>query len=184
MHARKCRMLYGTAGAAPSRNARTRCTCCCVALFFAGERAQLVAAVRAAMPRHVLEWVGAMGAHPDRWLSLLLDGELDGVPYAEVYGRSVKAIRAFRGFWRDDLYRRQCYRVIAARADLRRAVRPILVDIQKQLAEAAGYRVGLLLMSGRRDDAGNPVVPMEHTRAHYGHEGADTPSLDAFCIYT
>ena len=109
--------------------------------IFAGERAQLVAAVRAAMPRHVLEWAGAMGAHPDRWLALLLDGELDGVPYAEGYGRSVKAIRGFRGFWRDDLYRRQCYRVIAARADLRRAVRPILVDIQKQLAEAAGYRV-------------------------------------------
>ena len=47
-------------------------------------------------------------ANPGRWLALLLDGELQGVPYAEAYGRSLKAIRAFPNFWRLRGYRQAC----------------------------------------------------------------------------
>ena len=56
---------------------------------FAAERALLVAAVHAALPPAVSVWAGTTAAHPERWLALLLDGELQGVPYAEAYGRSV-----------------------------------------------------------------------------------------------
>jgi hypothetical protein len=108
---------------------------------FASDRLELVAAVRTTMPAAVVEWAGEMIAHPRRWLALLLDGRLTGVPLAEVYGRSVKAVRIFRRFRLDERYRMGCYRVFRARAALRRAARPILVRIQERLAEVAGYRV-------------------------------------------
>jgi hypothetical protein len=108
---------------------------------FAAERAQLVAAVHAALSPEVSAWAGTMAVHPERWLALLLDGELQGVPYAEAYGRSLKAIRAFPNFWRLRGYRQACYKVVSARAALRRAVRPTLVSIQCRLAVDAGFRI-------------------------------------------
>ena len=108
---------------------------------FAAERAQLVAAVHAALSPAVSAWAGTMAAHPERWLALLLDGELQGVPYAEAYGRSLKAIRAFPNFWRLRGYRQACYKVVSARAALRRAVRSTLVSIQCKLAVDAGFRI-------------------------------------------
>ena len=79
--------------------------------------------------------------NPGRWLALLLDGELQGVPYAEAYGRSLKAIRAFSNFWRLRGYRQACYMVVSARAVLRRTVRSTLVSIQCKLAVDAGFRI-------------------------------------------
>ena len=38
-----------------------------------------------ALPPEVSGWAGSMVANPERWLALLLDGELQGVPYAEAY---------------------------------------------------------------------------------------------------
>ena len=37
-------------------------------------------AVHAALPPEVSGWAGSMVANPGRWLALLLDGELQGVP--------------------------------------------------------------------------------------------------------
>ena len=71
----------------------------------------------------------------------MLDGELQGVPYAEAYGRSLKAIRAFPNFWRLRGYRQACYKVVSARAALRRTVRSTLVGIQCKLAVDAGFRI-------------------------------------------
>jgi hypothetical protein len=110
---------------------------------FPVERAQqlLVAAVHAALPPEVSGWAGSMAANPERWLALLLDGDPQGVPYAEAYGRSLKAIRAFPNFWRLRGYRQACYKVVSARAALRRAMRPTLVSIQCRLAVDAGFRI-------------------------------------------
>ena len=82
-----------------------------------------------------------MAANPERWLALLLDGELQGVSYAEAYGRSLKTIRAFSNFWRLGGYRQACYKVVSARAAFRRVVRPTLVSIQCKLAVDAGFRI-------------------------------------------
>ena len=71
-----------------------------------------------------------MVANPERWLALLLDVELQGVSYVEAYGRSLKAIRACPYFWRLCGYRQDYYKVVSARAALRRTVRPTLVSIQ------------------------------------------------------
>ena len=73
--------------------------------------------------------------------SPLLDGELKGVPYAEAYGSSLKAIRAFPNLWRLRGYRQACYKVVSARAMLRRTVRSTLVSIQCKLAVDAGFRI-------------------------------------------
>jgi hypothetical protein len=109
---------------------------------FAVERAQLVAAVHAALPPEVLGWAVLMAANPEHCLALLLDGELQGVPYAEAYGRSLKAIRAFANCWRLRGYRQACYKVVLARAALRHAVRSTLVSIQcSRLAVDAGFRI-------------------------------------------
>ena len=52
-----------------------------------------------------------MAADPERLIALLLDGELQGVPYAGAYGCSLQAIRAFPNFWRLRGYRQACYKV-------------------------------------------------------------------------
>ena len=45
---------------------------------FTTERAELVAAVRRHMPRHVVAWAGSMEAHQTGGLRSMLDGELQG----------------------------------------------------------------------------------------------------------
>ena len=99
-------------------------------------------AVRQHMPAAVVRWAGRPREHPKRWLALLLDGEVEGVPFAEAYGRSVKAIRAFKGFWGQTRgakrYRRALYDIVNARKQMRGAVRGALVDIMETLRQEAG----------------------------------------------
>ena len=107
---------------------------------YAAQRSALVEAVRKNIPHAVLSQVGRPEDSPREWLALLLDGELQGVPFAEVYGRSLKAVRGFKGFWRPEraAFRRDCYKIVESRRRLRTATRPILVDIMRDLERRAG----------------------------------------------
>ena len=107
---------------------------------YAEQRRALVRAVSECMPRDVVAWAGSLEDNPQGWLALLLDGELEGVPMAEIYGRSLKAIRGFKGFWRRgrEEFRRECYAIVHRRQRLRAAVRPELVSIMRDLERRAG----------------------------------------------
>jgi hypothetical protein len=129
-HCRRC----GAAECDDSEHVLLRCRA------FRRERRELRRAVRRCMPRCVVEWAGRPREHPDRWLALILDGELNGLPFAEAYGRSVQAIRRFKGLWRSKVYRQRCYAVVRARKELRGEVRATLVAIMRQLEEAQGIR--------------------------------------------
>ncbi len=79
------------------------------------ERALMEAAVRETMPAAVLAWLGTPWTRPERWVALWLDGEIEGVPFAEAYGRSTRSIRAFHGF---ESNRRAYMVIITARTTL------------------------------------------------------------------
>jgi hypothetical protein len=104
---------------------------------YAAQRASLVAAVQATMPANVIAWAGSIADHPDRWVALWLDGELEGLPYAEAYGRDRRAIHGFRDFQRSK-WQYMC--VMRTRAQLRRAVSAILVAILDDRARRAGFK--------------------------------------------
>ena len=59
----------------------------------------MVALVREFMPESLLDWLGSIVDHPERWVAIFLDGEIDhegsaeDVRAAEVYGRSKRAYR-------------------------------------------------------------------------------------------
>ncbi|MBM3273262.1 reverse transcriptase family protein [Candidatus Kaiserbacteria bacterium] len=108
---------------------------------FAAPRAEMMSAVERCMPPSVRTWAGELAEHPDRWMALLLDGELEGVPFSECYGRSTKAIRSFKGFWSASRagYRKACHNVISARKRLRESIRHHLVAISRDLANRCGF---------------------------------------------
>lgn len=102
------------------------------------ERALMVAAVRETMP-HLVAWLGTPWDNPGRWVAVWLDGELDGVPGAEAYGRSTRSIRGFRGFRR----RKDEYlSIIKARATLRRRLRASIVRLVNARSKEDGYPLG------------------------------------------
>jgi len=111
---------------------------------FDEERAQMMAAARENLDSSVIEWAGNPEQHPVRWLAVLLDGEMTGaegvVPNVKCYGRSLKAIRGFKGFWRHGkaAWRRACYDVVKARQALRKALRKPLVKIARELERRSG----------------------------------------------
>jgi hypothetical protein len=98
--------------------------CCPV---YAQQRQVMVDAVRRCMPADVVLWAGGLDEHPERWVTLWLDGEIDGgVPAAEAYGRDRRAVRLFGEYvWRREEY----VEVLRCRAALRHAVRAPLTSI-------------------------------------------------------
>ena len=103
---------------------------------YAAETALMIAAVRECMPPEVVAWAGNPGDHPDRWVSLLLDGELAGVPFAEAYGRDRRAVRAFTNFrWNKAGY----LEVLRVREALRARLRAPLTSIMSHRARRSGY---------------------------------------------
>ena len=102
-------------------------------------RYEMVAAVRETLPPDVLEWLGSPYENPERWAAVWLDGELEGVPYAEAYGRSTRAIRAFRDFER---YKEHYLGIIRMRTTLRRRMRRWIVALVERGPRRAGTRGG------------------------------------------
>ena len=75
----------------------------------------------------------------ERWVAIWLDGEIEGVPSAEAYGRSTRSIRAFRGFESD---RRAYMAIITARTTLRRRLRASIVRLVDVRSKEGGYPRG------------------------------------------
>ena len=69
-------------------------------------------------------------------MALILDGELDGVPYAESFGRDRRDVKCFRAF---STHRRAYLEVLRRRALLRAAVREPLVSIVTRRSRQSGY---------------------------------------------
>ena len=108
----------------------------CRCPIYAAQRAALIAAVHHTMPAHVIAWAGDIADHPDRWVTLWLDGELEGLPYSEAYGRDRRAIRKFRNF---EQSRRHYLDIMHSRAALRAEIRAPLVAILDDRAQRAGH---------------------------------------------
>ena len=104
--------------------------------LYSAERVRMFAAVRETMSSEVLGWAGAPGSFPKRWVALVLDGELDGVPYAEVFGRERRAVQRFRAF---RTHRWAYLEALRRRASLRAAVREPLVSIVTRRSKQSGY---------------------------------------------
>ena len=105
--------------------------------LYSAERVRNFAAVRETMSGEVLGfWAGAPGSFPKRWAALVLDGELDRVPYAEAFGRERRAVQHFRAF---RTHRRAYLEVLRRRASLRAAVREPLVSIVTRRSKQSGY---------------------------------------------
>jgi Reverse transcriptase (RNA-dependent DNA polymerase) len=103
------------------------------------ERALMEAAVRETMPAAVLAWLGTPWTRPERWVALWLDGEIEGVPFAEAYGRSTRSIRAFHDF---EPSRRAYMAIITARTTLRRRLRASIVRLVDVRSKEGGYPRG------------------------------------------
>ena len=104
--------------------------------LYSAERVRMFAAVRETMSSEVLGWAGAPGSFPKRWVALVLDGELDGVPYAEAFGRERRVVQCFCAF---RTHRRAYLEVLRRRASLRAAVREHLVSIVTRRSKQSGY---------------------------------------------
>ena len=89
----------------------------------------MVALVREFMPESLLDWLGSIVDHPERWVAIFLDGEIDhegsaeDVRAAEVYGRSKRAYRDLPVFELDNEGAREAMR---ARSKLRDKLAPVL----------------------------------------------------------
>ena len=108
----------------------------CRCPVYAAHRAALVAAVHHTMPAHVVAWAGDIADHPDRWVTLWLDGELEGLPYSEAYGRDRRVIRKFRNF---EQFKWFYINIMRSRARLRAEIRTPLVAILDDRAQRAGF---------------------------------------------
>ena len=109
---------------------------CRASAYAVSYRVRMFAAVRDTMSSEVRGWAGAPGSFfPKRWVALVLDGELDGVPYAEAFGRERRAVQRFRAF---RTHRWAYLEVLRRRASLRAAVREPFVSIVTRRSKQSG----------------------------------------------
>ena len=110
----------------------------CRCSLYNGPRARMYAAVAACAPPGMLAWLGPM-ADPEndgKWAAILLDGELDGVPFAEAYGRHRRAIHEFPDF---DVFKHQYLTILEWRKALRETLKAPLLEIVKAASRRFGY---------------------------------------------
>jgi hypothetical protein len=69
------------------------------------------------------------------WAAILLDGELDGVPFAEAYGRHRRAIHEFPDF---DVFKHQYLTILEWKA-LRETLKAPFLEIVKAASRRFGY---------------------------------------------
>ena len=94
-----------------------------------------------AAPESLLDWLGSIVDHPERWVAIFLDGEIDhegsaeDVRAAEVYGRSKRAYRDLPVFV-DNEGAREAMR---ARSKLRDKLAPVIARLCSEHAQRCGF---------------------------------------------
>ncbi len=108
----------------------------------AGVRAEMVALVRESTPESLLDWLGSIVDHPERWVAILLDGEIDhegsaaDVRVAEVYGRSKRVYWDLPVFELDNEGAREAMR---ARSKLRDKLAPVIARLCSEHAQRCKF---------------------------------------------